>query len=590
MGKKLTTEDFIERARAAHGDRYDYSKVVYRNSKSHVTVACEKHGDFRTDPTNHMSGKGCPKCAGRGLTDEEHIARFREIHGDRYDYSLFGPYQTAKTKYIFGCRDHGQFKQTADKHLQGGCVQCAIDYRASKKVAGIRETIIEDFRSVHGDKFDYSEVEYQYAKEYVTIICPTHGRFEQTPDSHKQGGGCPACKIETIRRKLTKTTEQFLAEARAAHGERYDYSKTEYVQADQNVVIICLDHGEFEQTPSSHQSGSGCPKCIGRGVTTESFIEQCRQVHGDRYDYSKTVYSGMFDPIIVGCPEHGEFEASAKNHRDGVECYTCGQEKASKNKISNRGSTIVQEMTDRHDGKYTYENFVYSGSSVLSTISCPIHGEFEQAPSNHLGGQGCPVCGQERARQAMVIPEEEFLRRARKAHGARYEYRNYISTSTYVDIYCTDCDVWFPQTGESHIRGSGCPSCSSTGFDQTKPGRLYYLRVDDYVFGPLYKIGITNRSVFERFQKRDLEKITIISRWQFSEGVGALGKETEILRHFKRSKYKGEHVLTSGNSELFTKDILGLDPESPEPSHPIVQNILKEATEIPVDLDDQPGL
>jgi len=147
---------------------------------------------------------------------------------------------------------------------------------------------------------------------------------------------------------------------------------------------------------------------------------------------------------------------------------------------------------------------------------------------------------------------------------------------------------WYvsPNQRTSREEGRGCPGCAKTGFDPTREGRLYYIRVYDRVFGTLYKIGITNHSVSRRFLPYELEKITIVAHWYFTEGHRAHRKEGEILRLFEQSRYKGENVLLAGNTELFIKDVLGLDPQSGEQKHPIVQDILKEAAEIPIYLDD----
>lgn len=335
MAQRLTTADFIERARKKHCGRYGYSKVTYQNAKIHVTVTCEKHGDFAISPNNHLSGKGCRKCAGKGLTTAEYIQRFREIHGDRYDYSEFGPCENVKTKYTFICPEHGRFQQTADGHLRGGCFRCAVDERAVDRVAGNRATFEEDCRRVHGDKYNYSKVDYKNIKMMITIICPTHGEFEQVADRHKRGGGCPECKRELLTRIHTKTPEQFVRDAEAVHGNLHDYSQVKYAGSDTKVTIFCREHGEFQQMPPTHLSGAGCPRCAGSGLNTEIFVQQCREVHGDLYDYSKTKYRSVVEPIIVGCPIHGDFEQSARKHRRNG-CPLCGVEKAGKSRRSNK--------------------------------------------------------------------------------------------------------------------------------------------------------------------------------------------------------------------------------------------------------------
>ena len=141
----------------------------------------------------------------------------------------------------------------------------------SKKITF--EEFIVKAREVHGDKYDYSKVEYVNQLTKVCIICPTHGEFEQTPDSHLHGHGCPKCVGKN------KTTEQFIEEAREVHGDKYDYSKTYYNGAFKKVTIICPIHGEFWQKPTMHLIGQGCPKCSGKNkLTTEQFIEEAKKI------------------------------------------------------------------------------------------------------------------------------------------------------------------------------------------------------------------------------------------------------------------------------------------------------------------------
>jgi len=123
------------------------------------------------------------------------------------------------------------------------------------------EEFIIDARAVHGDKYDYSKVEYKNSKTKAMIVCQKHGDFEQTPNNHLGGQGCSKCGVESQRDKRTKSTASFISDAIAAHGGKYDYSKVEYVTARKKVTIVCQKHGEFTQTPTHHLYGCGCPSC-----------------------------------------------------------------------------------------------------------------------------------------------------------------------------------------------------------------------------------------------------------------------------------------------------------------------------------------
>ena len=111
------------------------------------------------------------------------------------------------------------------------------------------EEFIKKAKEIHGNKYDYSKVEYKNTSTKVCIICPEHGEFWQTPNHHLQGHGCPKCKNEKIRKRHTHNITIFIEKARKVHGDKYDYSKAEYINASTKVCIICPEHGEFWQTP-----------------------------------------------------------------------------------------------------------------------------------------------------------------------------------------------------------------------------------------------------------------------------------------------------------------------------------------------------
>ena len=117
------------------------------------------------------------------------------------------------------------------------------------------------------------------------------------------------------------TTEEFIKKAREVHGDKYDYSKVEYVFNKTEVCIICREHDEFWQKPKNHLSGYGCPICSGRKkMRTSDFIKKARSVHGEKYDYSKVEYNGNSEKVCIICPEHGEFWQRAGEHLKGKGC------------------------------------------------------------------------------------------------------------------------------------------------------------------------------------------------------------------------------------------------------------------------------
>ena len=185
---------------------------------------------------------------------------------------------------------------------------------------------IEKAKKEHGERYDYSSVIYVNNSTKVTIICPDHGPFPQTPDNHLQGKSCRKCGVIAGALSQTSTTEEFIAKAAAVHGDCYDYSQVEYVGDKTDVTIICSEHGPFPQTPSKHLQVHGCGFCAGNmPLTTETFIEKAVAVHGDRYDYSEVEYVGNKEDLTIICREHGPFDQRSDHHLSGSGCWDCAE-------------------------------------------------------------------------------------------------------------------------------------------------------------------------------------------------------------------------------------------------------------------------
>ena len=186
------------------------------------------------------------------------------------------------------------------------------------------QTFIQKAQFVHGNKFGYEKAVYVNSRSKITITCPIHGDFEQTPNNHLQGRGCSSCQYDSYRSNVDK----FIEQAQIVHGGRYDYSKSEYTNNNTKITITCNIHGDFEQDPSSHLKGSGCCGCHfdSKRSNTEEFIEQAKLVHGDTYGYEKAEYIGAHFKVTLTCPIHGEFEQSPSKHLRGCGCPSCTYE------------------------------------------------------------------------------------------------------------------------------------------------------------------------------------------------------------------------------------------------------------------------
>lgn len=187
-----------------------------------------------------------------------------------------------------------------------------------------------------------------------------------------------------------KTKEQFIEEARRVWGDKFDYSKVEYKTRLEKIRIICPEHGEFWQTPSQHLKGAlGCKKCWSKkhSKSTEDFIKEAIEIHGNKYDYSKVVYKTAKQKVTIICPKHGEFEQLANAHLQGEGCFKCERDRRSKST-----EKFIREARSVHGDLYDYSKTKYINRSTPVIIICPKHGEFEQTPFNHLQGKGCSHC------------------------------------------------------------------------------------------------------------------------------------------------------------------------------------------------------
>src|SRR5579862_2223958 len=384
---------FIERARNKHGDKYDYSKVVFISMSRKIVIICPKHKEFEQTPKGHLRG-GCRKCGSERAGNkqksntETFIAEAECVHNDKYDYSLVN-YVSAKIEVEIICPKHNNFWQTPDAHLdEKGCPKCGHE-RSGKALLSNTEKFIEKARIKHKDEngesiYDYSKVDYVSARQKVIIICKIHKEFLQTPNCHLNKSGCPDCGG-----RKQSTTEEFIEKAIKKHGDKYDYSKVDYKNNKTKVKIFCKNHnGYFEQIPTDHLSESNCNICAkNRKLTTEEFIIRSNEKHNNYYDYSLVNYIGSQEKVKIICPKHHEFEQIATAHLNGNGCRQCGFD-ATKLTIEE----FIERSKEKHENKYDYTKVKYEGIKIKVCIKCPDHGFFLQTPQGHMKGQGCPYC------------------------------------------------------------------------------------------------------------------------------------------------------------------------------------------------------
>lgn len=251
-----------------------------------------------------------------------------------------------------------------------------------------QKEFIAKARKVHGNRFGYNAVKYVNMLVKVQILCRKHGLFWQHPNHHLLGDGCSVCS-----RCKRLDTQEIVARFVKAHGDRYGYELVQYVNLRTKVQIVCRVHGVFLQLPQEHSvMRRGCPWCS-RSLNTPKMVAKFIAAHGDKYDYSKTVYKGHKEKVTIICRKHGAFEMLPYNFITGVGCRFCGR-------FSTQNT--IERFVAVHGNRYNYSKVDYKGSKVKVTILCRKHGAFQQDIGAHLRGYGCRKCGTCHQRASLV--------------------------------------------------------------------------------------------------------------------------------------------------------------------------------------------
>lgn len=440
---RQTKEDFIQKSKDIFGDKLDYSKVNYVDSRTKITITCKDHGDFIIAPKDHISFKrGCLFCSGERYTTESFIKKCNEIHKNKYIYDKT-IYIKSREKCIITCRKHGDFLQAPDAHLRGqGCSKC----RQSRKKS--IEYHLNKAKNKYEDKFDYSNTKFSSVNDVVEIICKKHGSFYKKFICHiNSKHGCDKCREEYSR----VAQDDFIKKANKIHNYRYNYSKTKYTIGENNIIVICDQHGEFKVNASAHINvGRGCKFC-GKLYTEKDFLEACQKKHYNKYSYENCKFTILTKKINITCKLHGSFLQTARAHMHGAGCPKCI--KSSKKDLE----YFLLKAKEVHGDKYDYSNIKFISMSEKVKILCPNHGEFYQSPSAHVSSKKtCKKC----ASDSKKIGLDFFIKRSAKIHNGKYDYSKsiYVNGQSKIEIICEKHGSFF-QTATQHMAGRGCNKC-----------------------------------------------------------------------------------------------------------------------------------
>jgi len=256
---------------------------------------------------------------------------------------------------------------------------------------------------------------------------------------------------------MNNKTQLFIEKALIKHAGAYSYEKSVYVNSKTKLVITCPEHGDFEQTPHIHLRGSLCPKCARTHLkeTTEGFIKRAEAVHKNTYSYENAHYTNNKTKITITCSVHGDFQQQPSSHLKGSGCIHCANYA-----LSFTQDTFIEKAKALHGEKYDYSRIKYKNIKSKIRIRCIKHGIFQKSPEKHLLGHGCPEC---RAASEYQNLKSGFIKKAQKIHGDKYSYEksDYLDSRAKTVITCPKHGD-FEQLMRSHLRGHGCPVCSTS--------------------------------------------------------------------------------------------------------------------------------
>lgn len=394
-------QEFIQQAISKYQDRFDYSRAQWSGLRGKLTIVCKQHdAEFEQTMSAFLKHPGCKLCTDAQKTDE-FITKARKIHGERYDYTQSRCEKLADNIVII-CNEpnHGQFVQSGYNHVRGmGCPKCGR-IQLSQTQSGDTASFIQKSIDIHGNAYSYNTVVYVNSKTKVEITCNTCQKsILVAPYNHLMGKGCRTCGTKRAADKRRSGLEKVIEECRKVHGDKYEYLMNEYQNPNIPVPIRCIKHNfEFMQSIGSHKSGSGCPKC-GRESATQS----------------QTFTTEMF----------------------------------------------IQRSRGKHGAnRYDYSQSVYKKATKPITIICPAHGPFSQSAMTHMNGGGCMKCAVDVRAENWRSTTVDFIAKSQQIHGNRYNYDlvDYKDAKLPVIITCSDGHT-FSQTPNNHLRNHGCPEC-----------------------------------------------------------------------------------------------------------------------------------
>ena len=490
-------------------NKFDYSKVELTNAETKVTIICPIHGEFKaTRSTHYDSVTGCYKCGKLKSDSDERMEEFINKVESKFDIKIINcNYKTGTdsptTSKCNVCRKISEWScATAVTNSPRGCRYCVDSDKLEIKMKQIVTNWKQYCTNKFNNKFDYSKVpDICSETDLIIIICPIHGEFQTTRNSHKYDSayGCAQCSNAVIGSKVSiaLTGQSRNANQINAHNKqmidsinnwkvkclekfdnRFDYSKVEFINAENKITIICPDHGEFKIRRDQHLASKygGCPKCRYNLVDNSENIEKlmndwiarCNLKFNNKFDYSKVKYESHSDKVTIICPEHGEFVVGRNTHETSKSgCKLCSGRLSDK-PLEERKLETIKAIESKFDIQVLSCDYIDSNDSKTVTRCgvCNSDSEWNSTTLVMASRLGCKTCLEAENIQKMAdrleASHNQWVVECNEKFNNKFDYSKakVVGMGEFVDIICPDHGL-FSQTKQVHKESVfGCGKCS----------------------------------------------------------------------------------------------------------------------------------
>lgn len=384
------------------------------------------------------------------LTNEAFIIKAKKIHGNNYSYEHVQYVNWLSKVKIFCFSCNSFFEQSPKHHFRGnGCPKCCFIPFTKTKEKFIQEAVIK-----YGiDKFSYDKIIYKNCSTEIQIFCnDCKSFFSTTPNAHLRNGACPKCLYKDI----------LIKKAQKKFGNKYSYDHLSYVDQKTEMRIFCNPcNNWFLQKPNKHLRFEGCKKCLSKKKTNQ-YISKAKLVHGEKYDYSSSVYSGIQKKINIFCLKcKSFFSQRADRHLKGYNCNNCSKGGSG---IKITLQDFIKKSVEKHGNRYNYDLVVYKNSLTYVKITCNTCKKiFEQIPNAHWAGHGCPYqCSLQNKRGPKLSKRaEKFLLKVKRIHGNEYDFSviNYTKDRNEISVKNNICGHKFEILPKSFLELKQCRVC-----------------------------------------------------------------------------------------------------------------------------------